>query len=168
MAKHLIGFGLFTGIVGFFVTVFWIFSSKPLTEVSVFEARNSVGSWTYCDKKRRPKDVGEPRAIADRLNGTVTLYLNDVPGAKVGSDEVSASFTFYAVGGSEVQMLDVINDSLVKAVRRDAGTKWTLQYDAPWIKTFPADVNLYVVPASSGAVPAKFSVDSAMPVLIKN
>ncbi len=168
MAKHLIGFGLFAAILGFFITVFWIFSSKPLTEVSVFEARNSVEPWTYCEKKRRPKDVGEPRAIADRLNGTITLYLNEVPGANADLDEVSASFAFYAVRDNEVQMLDVINDSLVKAVRRDAGTKWTLQYDASWIRALPADVNLYVVPASSGVAPAEFSVNSAMPVLIKN
>ena len=167
MAKHFIGFGLFSSIVGFFVLVSWAFSSSPVPTVEVFEAPTSVKPWTYCDKKRRPKSVDSPRAIADRNSGTITIYINELPGdSDLSSDEVSASFTFYAVRGDEVRLSDVVNDSLVRVVRRDAGTKWTLQYNAPWVRDLSFGDNLYVMAGAGGKT--LFSIDSAMPVIIKN
>lgn len=171
MAKHLIGFGLFISIVGFFGTAFWLFSSSPVREVQVVDIPNSVRSWSYCDKKRRSKDVATPRAVADRRSGTVTVYLNEIPGAsQANSREQNASFTFYAVRGDEIRVVNVVHDSLVRTVRRGAETKWTLQYDAPWVKALSLDDNLYVVPGANTGSKHKssFSIDSAMPVLIKN
>lgn len=174
MAKHFIGFGLFGSIVGFFVLTSWFFSSSPIARVEVVESPSAVAPWTYCDKKRRPKSVDSPRAMADRKSGMITLYINELPGGShVDPNEVNASFTFYAVRGDEARVVDVIHDSLVRSVRSDSGPKWILQYDAAWVKGLSWEDNLYVVPGARDgsnhkALAAAFSVDSAMPVLIRN
>jgi hypothetical protein len=170
MAKHLIGFGLFGSIVGAFVFASWLFSSNPIARVEVVEPAFSVTPWSYCDKKKkkRPTNADSPRAVADRNSGTITLYVNELPGVSSGdSTDINASFTFYAVRGDEVRIKDVVRDSLVRTVRRDAGTKWVLQYDAPWVRDLTWGDNLYVQAGVSDGSNA-FSTDSAIPVLIKN
>ena len=168
MAKHFIGFGLFGSIVAFFVLAFWLFSPTPIAQVEVVEPAISLTPWSYCDKRRRNRSVDTPRAVADRKSGTITLYLNELPGgASSGSGDIDASFTFYAVRGDEVRVRDVVRDSLVRTVRGDAGTKWTLQYNAPWVRDLTWGDNLYVQAGMSKGSTA-FSIESAMPVLLKN
>ena len=174
MAKHFIGLGLFSSIIGFFVLTSWLLSSGPAATAEVIEQPFSVTPRSYCNTRKRSKSVSTPRAIADRSDGTLTLYVNELPGSsRVNSNDVAARFTFYAVRGDQVRLVDVIHDSLVSSVRRDGGTKWTLRYQADWVSDLPGDETLYVVPSASdepshGAFLTAFSKDNAIPVLIRN
>lgn len=174
MAKHFIGLGLFSSIIGFFVLTSWLLSSGPAATAEVIEQPFSVTPRSYCNTRKRSKSVSTPRAIADRSDGTLTLYINELPGtSRVNSNDVGASFTFYAVRGDEVRLVDVIKDSLVGSARRDAGTKWTLRYQADWVSDLSGDENLYVVPSAADApnhraFSTPFSLDTAIPVLIRN
>lgn len=169
MAKHFIGFGLFGSIVGFFVLASWFLSSSPVSKIDAVEVPASGQPWIYCNKNRS-NGGDRPRAIADRNSGTITLYINELPGVS-SSDlgDLNARFTFYAVRGDEVRVTDVVRDSLVSTVRRDGGTKWTLQYNAPWVRDLTWGDNLYVEAGMrNGSDHSAFSIESALPVLIKN
>jgi hypothetical protein len=169
MAKHLIGFGLFLSIVTFFALAFAFFTVTPIPVLLAVDApADPPMRWNYCDRKR-PTRIGSSRAIADRINGEVTIYINSLPGTvdSSGSD-LSASFTFYTLRGDEVKVIDVVHDSLVKSVGRDNDSKWILRYEAQWLKNLAWDDNVYVVPGIGSGTVSSFSKDTAIPVLVRN
>lgn len=174
MTKHLIGFGLFSSIVGFFVLAYWsVAYLPPVPEITVVSSPPAKLR-EYCNLKRRAPTVGDERAFADRNTGKITVYVNEFPGGShVDPSEFSADFTFYTVRGDEVRLVDVIKDSLLTSVRRDSETKWILQYERNWVRRLSANENLYVMPGASydrkrPAVAAEFSKATAIPVLIRN
>lgn len=163
MTKHLIGFGLFVSIVGFFVIAYAVLTLPPMPSLKP-EISPLAKLPTHCDFG--PSEG--TRAIADRWSGTVTIYLNELPkGSGVDSSELNTRFTFYAVRGDKVRLTDVVTDSLVRTVQNNAGTKWTLRYSAPWVKGLSSGDNLYVI-AGVGSEREAFSIASAIPVLVKN
>ena len=174
MTKHLFGFGLFAFIVSAFVALTWLFSTPTFEIVGIqptFEPQPKIG--TYCDKNRRATPIS-PSAIANRRNGDLTLYLNQVPGGGLPSArEFKASFAFYVANGEHIRLAGVVNDSLVNHASKDSGPKWILQYNAEWIKHLSWDDNLYVVPATwedgkgSYFTPG-FSKETALPVVVRN
>lgn len=170
MTKHLIGFGLFAVIVGVFVAASWIFTAPtvPIAVTPTPVERPKFG--TYCDKKNRPTRVDSPRAIGNRHNGEITLYLNEIPGLETSALRSSrVSFAFYVVNGGEPRLMGVVRDDLLEPAFRDNGTKWVLQYEAAWLKGLTWSDNLYVVPvADEGSAAASFSVQTALPVLMQN
>lgn len=171
MAKHLIGFGLFVSIVAFSVLAFSFFTAVPIPEISVVtDVPNPPKPWDYCDRTRKAR-IGEPRAIADRIRGEVTIYINDLFGTVDPSvPEFKANFAFYAVRGDEVRLVAVVDESLVNTTRRDFDRKWILRYDAEWLKNLSWEDNLYLVSAAwdDSSVTQAFSKETALPVLIRN
>ena len=166
MAKHLIGVGLFVSIVGLFAVTYSLLTVDPIPAIPPVEpAPPQV--WKIPQAPHRAS-VGEPRAIADRRTGEVTIYLNSLPQSRdYGSDELNASFAFYVVRSDEVRLSSVVTDTLVRSVTRDNDTKWILRYKASWINSLSWEDTVYVVP-SAGDVFAPFSKDIAIPVLIRN
>lgn len=164
MKKHLIGSALFISIVSLFVVGFSFFRLVPipnLPPVDVPAQPKLTPTWNL----GRSVPIGNPRAIADRKAGQITIYVNTIPGTLDTDAEIEASFTFYAVEGRGLRILDVVHDSLVNTVVKDNDTKWILRYHAEWIKELPTDANLYVVPGA--ADDSAFTARDAIPVLVR-
>jgi hypothetical protein len=167
MAKHLIGFGLFVLIVGFFVVAYAVMTLPPLPSLDP-EISPLAKLPTEC-KFGPSSRISQTRAIADRKTGKLTIYISSIPADReMLQPELNARFTIFTVRGDELRVVDTIDDSLAIKVNRDDEAKWVLSYRADWITELSWGDTLYIVPAGASSSAAMFSKDNAVSVLIRN
>ena len=167
MAKHLIGFGLFVSIVGFFVVAYAVMTLPPMPSLEP-EISPLAKLPTEC-KFGPATRIGQTRAIADRKSGELMIYISSMSGDReMLQPELNAGFTIFAVRGDQVRVVDTIDDSLAIKVNRENEAKWVLRYRADWITELSWGDTLYIVPGDANSSAAAFSKYNAVSVLIRN
>lgn len=173
MKKHLVGFALFVSIIAAFTAAFSLFALTSIPEIEVVgQPVTRLSSPEYCELNRLAYTLNSVHAVADRKQGTLTIYLTVYPrksSRELTGSERNATFSFYTVTGDEVRFVGLVQDSLV-SVESDS-SQWILRYEKEWIKNLSGVENLYVVPNVSAGDSqrvsvAAFSKEKASPVLM--
>lgn len=165
--KHLFGILLFLSIVIGSIATYKFLVVPAITEIPVIEVQERIASKPIV---RSGDDANGVYAIANRKRGEITVYV-DSPISSTGFDEMTATFSFYAISKGEPVMKLNMTSLPGSARRHGASPRRSFTYKAEWLSDLEPSSNLYLMHAlsrSENVHVLAFSPENAVAVLMKN